>query len=263
MKIVHCINSLKKVSGGTTFFVSDLSDELAKMNVDVLLISQLSKKTKSCLKDLYLPSQKNIKIELIENEDNIIDKFFATSYRKKLIKFINENTSLMHITGLWQPSSHAAFVISRKYSIPTIVSPQGMLEPWALNNKFYKKKISWYLYQCKDLKYADVLHATAEQEAENFKKLGLKQPIAVIPNGINLNNYKNNLKVCINHNLNSNKKDYRRKLLFLSRIHPKKGLINLVNAWEKLKPNNWRVVVAGPDEGGHKHEVEALIKKKN
>ena len=58
------------------------------------------------------------------------------------------------------------------------------------------------------------------------------------------------------------KKNEQRKLLFLSRIHPKKGLIELVKAWERLRPNNWKVIVAGPDERGHKKEVEDLIKKK-
>ena len=84
-----------------------------------------------------------------------------------------------------------------------------------------------------------MLHATAEQEAENLKKLGLKQPIAIIPNGINFKDYDKtqNISKFNNNELLVKKKDYRRKLLYLSRIHPKKGLINLVKAWEKLKSN--------------------------
>lgn len=253
------------MSGGTTFFASDLSDELAKIGVDVLIFSNSSKNKDSNLKDLYLPKNKDIKIQLIEHQDNFISKIFAASYRKELTKRINENVNLMHITGLWEPSTHASFALARKYSIPTIVSPQGMLEPWALNNSFYKKKFSWYLYQNRDLKYINVLHATAEQEAENLKKLGLKQPIAIIPNGINFKDYdktQNISKFNNNNELYVKKKDYRRKLLYLSRIHPKKGLINLVKAWEKLKPNKWKVIVAGPDEGGHRQDVEKLISEK-
>ena len=265
MKIIQCISSLEKISGGTTFFASDLSDELAKIGVDVLIFSNILKNKDSNLKDLYLPKNKDIKIQLIEHQDNFISKIFATSYRKELTKRINENVNLMHITGLWEPSTHASFALARKYSIPTIVSPQGMLEPWALNNSFYKKKFSWYLYQNRDLKYTNVLHATAEQEAENLKKLGLKQPIAIIPNGINFKDYdktQNISKFNNNNELLVKKKDYRRKLLYLSRIHPKKGLINLVKAWEKLKSNKWKVIVAGPDEGGHRQDVEKLISEK-
>ena len=253
------------MSGGTTFFVSDLSDELAKIGVDVMLFSNILKNKDSNFKDLYLPKNKNIKIQLIEHQDNFISKIFAASYRKELTKsIINENVNLIHITGLWEPSVHASFALARKHLIPTIVSPQGMLEPWALNNNFYKKKFSWYLYHNRDLKYINVLHATAEQEAENLKRLGLKQPIAIIPNGINLENYDKtqNISKFDNNKLYGAKKDDRRKLLYLSRIHPKKGLINLVKAWEKLKPNKWKVIVAGPDEGGHRQEVEKLISEK-
>jgi glycosyltransferase involved in cell wall biosynthesis len=253
------------MSGGTTFFVSDLSDELAKIGVDVMLFSNTLKNKDSNFKDLYLPKNKDIKIQLIEHQDNFISKIFAASYRKELTKsIINENVNLMHITGLWEPSVHASFALARKHLIPTIVSPQGMLEPWALNNNFYKKKFSWYLYQNRDLKYINVFHATAEQEAENLKRLGLKQPIAIIPNGINLENYDKtqNISKFDNNKLYGAKKDDRRKLLYLSRIHPKKGLINLVKAWEKLKSNKWKVIVAGPDEGGHRQEVEKLISEK-
>ena len=130
-----------------------------------------------------------------------------------------------------------------------------MLEPWALNNNLIKKKIAWHLYQKKDLNFADVIHATAEQEAENLRKLGLKKPIAIIPNGINFSNYNDGKNFY-------SKKDDRRQLLFLSRIHPKKGLIELVKAWENLNPKKWKVVVAGPDEDGHGLEVENLIKEK-
>jgi glycosyltransferase involved in cell wall biosynthesis len=264
VKIIHCISSLKKKSGGTTFFVSDLSYELGKNGINVSLISQFSKNKDPSFRDLYLPLQERVKIELSEYEKNVFNKIFATSYRLKLIESIKKNVNIIHITGLWEPSTHAAFSIARKYSIPTIVSPQGMLEPWALNNSFYKKKIAWYLYQQNDLKSVNVIHATAEQEAVNLKRLGFKQPIAIIPNGVNIENNNNNQKYSnqdIYQKFNQ-KKNEQRKLLFLSRIHPKKGLIELVEAWDRLKPNNWKVIIAGPDENGHKKEVEDLISKK-
>ena len=105
-----------------------------------------------------------------------------------------------------------------------------MLEPWALNNNLIKKKIAWHLYQKRDLNFADVIHATAEQEAENLRKLGLKQPIAIIPNGINFSNYNDG---------NFYSKKMSKTITFLSRIHPKKGLIELVKAWENLN-QKWK-----------------------
>ena len=255
VKIIKCISSLKKKGGGTSFLVSDLSDGLVNNGVDVILISQFLKKEKFSLNDFYLPSQKKVQIELIQIENNFFKKIYAYSYRLKLNQCLNQNVDLLHLTGIWEPSSHASIIFAKKHSIPTVISPQGMLEPWALNNNFIKKKIAWHLYQKKDLNFADVIHATAEKEAENLRKLGLKQPIAIIPNGINFSNYNDSKKFY-------SKKDDRQQLLFLSRIHPKKGLIELVKAWENLNPKKWKVVVAGPDEDGHRLEVENLIKEK-
>ncbi len=255
VKIIKCISSLKKKSGGTSFLVSDLSDELVNNGTEVILISQFLKKEKFFLNDFYFPSQKKVQIELSEIENNFFKKIYASSYRLKLNQFLNKNVDLLHLTGIWEPLSHASIILAKKNFIPIVISPQGMLEPWALNNNFLKKKIAWYIYQKKDLNLADVIHATAEQEAENLRKIGLKQPIAIIPNGINFSNYTDTKKFNL-------KKDDRRQLLFLSRIHPKKGLIELVKAWENLNPKKWKVVIAGPDEDGHKSDVEALIREK-
>src|SRR6185436_18981196 len=50
-------------------------------------------------------------------------------------------------------------------------------------------------------------------------------------------------------------------MLFLSRLHPKKGLLDLVEAWSRLRPEHWRLVIAGPDEGGHRAQVASAISR--
>ena len=75
---------------------------------------------------------------------------------------------------------------ARERNIPYIISPRGMLEPWALNAGKWKKKLAMALFQRKDLANAACIHATAQMEAENIRKLGFKNPIAIIPNGIEL-----------------------------------------------------------------------------
>ncbi len=97
---------------------------------------------------------------------------------------------------------------------------------------------------------AAVLHATADEEADNLRTLGLMNPIAVIPNGVDLPEL---------HRMDG--RDGIRTALFLSRIHPVKGLLNLVRAWAVLKPSGWRVVVAGPDQGGHETKVKAAVRE--
>lgn len=125
-----------------------------------------------------------------------------------------------------------------------------MLEPWAVNHRAWKKRLAWWLYQRRDLQTARVLHATAAQEADNLRRLGLSQPIAVIPNGIDL-------PTGVEHRRLT---EGRRVALFLSRIHPVKGLLNLVEAWRLVRPAGWRLLIAGPDEDGHRAVVEQRIR---
>ena len=173
---------------------------------------------------------------------------------------------LLHDNGLWLPTNHAAAQVAREMQIPFLISPRGMLTPWAMRFHGMKKRVAWLLYQRRDLQSARVLHATSRQEAEEFRALGLKQPVAVIPNGVALPPPN-----CEFRTPNSE----LRTVLFLSRIHPVKGLLDLVEAWASVQQSavggrwsvvggqpKWRVVVAGGDENGHLAVVKAEIRKK-
>ena len=155
---------------------------------------------------------------------------------------------ILHSHGLWQPLMHWTARYARRADIPLVIHPRGMLEPWALAYRGWKKRWALTLYQMRDLETAMVLLATAQQEAEHFRQMGLRQPIAVIPNGVELPAATQSLVP--NRNVNQTK-----RALFLSRIHPKKGLLNLLDAWACVQPQQWQLQLAGPDEGGHLAEV--------
>ena len=93
---------------------------------------------------------------------------------------------LVHIHGIWSWKLHKVAVMCRKAGVPYVIAPRGMLEPWSLKQKGLKKKIARWLYQDRDLKLAAALHATAESEADQFRKLGFKNKIIVSPNGVNV-----------------------------------------------------------------------------
>ena len=97
------------------------------------------------------------------------------------------------------------------------------------------------------------LHATADAEAEHLRTLGLRAPIAVVPNGVTIPE---------TGKQSAGSPDRTRQALFLSRIHPKKGLLNLVDAWAEIDPENWTLVIAGPSENNHRAEVEARVREK-
>jgi len=127
-----------------------------------------------------------------------------------------------------------------------------MLEPWALSYRRWKKAPVWWLWERRVISSAAVLHATAETEAANIRRLGIKNPIAVIPNGVDIPDRGR-------RGGGSGQPD--RTVLFLSRIHPIKGLLNLVRAWALVRPAGWHLVIAGPDEGRHEQEVRRAVRQ--
>lgn len=156
---------------------------------------------------------------------------------------------IVHDTGLWLLTNHVAASVSRGLDLPRVLSPRGMLTAWALQHRGWKKKIAWSIYQHRDLETARLLHATSTAEAEDFRAAGLKQPIAVIPNGVDVPAVVPSRAA----------PGGLRTALYLSRLHPKKGPLNLVEAWARVRPAGWRVVVAGGGEGPHRAELEAAI----
>jgi glycosyltransferase involved in cell wall biosynthesis len=163
--------------------------------------------------------------------------------------------SIIHQHALWLRSSHSVTSFAHANKVPLVIAPRGMLEPWAMNNSKWKKKLAWALYQKRDLERATAFHATALSEAESIRRLGFKQPIAVIPNGVELPKLPQSSII-------SHQSSDKKTALFLSRIHPKKGLPMLLDTWKKLAPSDWRLVIAGNDDGGHvpalRAKVEAL-----
>jgi glycosyltransferase involved in cell wall biosynthesis len=165
--------------------------------------------------------------------------------------------SIIHQHGIWLRSSHASTTFAYKNSIPLVIAPRGMLEPWAINNSRWKKKIAWALYQKRDLWRATAFHATAMSEAESIRRLGFKQPIAVIPNGVCLPEAGDGgWRMSESGDASSTK-----TALFLSRINPKKGLPMLLDAWQRIAPAGWRLVIAGNDDSKHLPVIERKIRE--
>ena len=163
---------------------------------------------------------------------------------------------IIHSNGLWHPFNHWFSAFARQHRIPLVLQPHGMLEPWALTWHENKKRLALMFYQRMDLESVSLFMATSDQEAESIRKLGFRQPIAVIPNGIESSD-----KCYVVKRRQDFSKEKPRRALFLSRIHPKKGLINLVNAWALANASDWVLQIAGPDEGGHLSEVFTLAKR--
>lgn len=169
--------------------------------------------------------------------------------------------------GLWMYPSIATSQWHSKTGRPYIVHPHGMLDPWAVRNSGIKKRIAAKLYEDRHLRNAACIRALCQSEAESIRLSGLKNPIAVIPNGIDLPEEDHGLRTTDHGPLIGLTAAGRKVLLYLGRIHPKKGLVNLLRAWAQVcspspvvrgPASEWVLVIAGWDQNGHEAELKRL-----
>ena len=229
MRVLHTIDSLRSETGGPARTVPALAGALANQGLQIDLWAR------DWPADFQAPA--HVKTH--------------TGSLAALLGAGEIRADIWHEHGIWLRTNHEACRLAARAGTPRVVSPRGMLEPWALRHRRWKKKIAWWLYQRGDLQRAAALHATAEAEAAQFRRLGLRSPITVIPNGVAIPDRARRPR----------SGDRMRTALFLSRVHPKKGLPLLVEAWAKVRPEGWLMRVVGPDEQHHSAEVKMLAQQ--
>ena len=177
--------------------------------------------------------------------------YYSAKLKQVFLSEVSEN-DIIHLHSLWLYLSIVISIAQKRKKAKKIISTHGMLDRWALSNGKIKKKLALNLFERRNLNTADCIHALCFQEYMDIRKIAPEKPVAIIPNGINL-------PIRINRPPNKNKNT----LLFISRIHPKKGLINLIKAWSKLKPNHWQLKIAGPNENNHLEELLEIVRNLN
>jgi poly(glycerol-phosphate) alpha-glucosyltransferase len=177
---------------------------------------------------------------------------------------LEADADLLHRHGLWTYPSVAVSAWHRKFRQPYVISPHGMLDPWAVKNSGWKKRLAWMAYEREHLQNAACLRALCDSEARAMRQFGLKNPICVIPNGVTA--------FPLPDRASSRGPDSpfraipgnRNVLLYLGRLHPKKGLVNLLLAWKsalQARPalaDSWALAIAGWDQGGHENHLREL-----
>ena len=241
MKILHVIPGLSRESGGPSRSVQGLVAGLNAAGIEMWLLS------------------------LVKGDEpwiNGVTHFINGEPFEAVVERIRPD--IVHLHCIWSPALHRCAAICRRRRIPYVIAPRGMLEPWSLEQKWLKKKIARYLYQDHDLKRAAALHATAASEAEQFRRLGFKNPIIVSPNGVNVP------KEWGTGSGERGTEEGIRRVLFVSRMHPKKGVIELVEAWNALTTHNPQFTnwicelvytVSGETEREYETKVRAKVKE--
>lgn len=242
---------LSKTGGGTSYSVPAWSNSLAREQVQRTLMTvqssgeEISEYVDQSL--VQLITVKGLKIPFLKYR-------WSPGFQKYLFRVCKANNiELIHNHGIWLGSNHSASIVAKKLGIPLIITPHGMLTNWSFNYKWYKKRIAWWLFQKEDLNQARVVHLTSNAEEKDLRQLGYRGNTAIIPNGVDIPTWREMPLL---------EKSYR-TALFVSRIHPKKGLLNLVEAWHQVRPKGWKMRLIGPDEGGYKAVVQEAVKERD
>ena len=162
----------------------------------------------------------------------------------------------VHIHGVWQ--KHCAFTshLARRAHKPYIVSAHGMLDSWALQHRGLKKAVYSFLVEKHNLRHAACLHALTQAEAEDCRRFAGRRPVAIVPNGVTIPGGDSELFFGQFPQLRG-----RKLVLFLGRLHPKKGLDLLARAWPQIAASSPEphLVIAGPDYEQTRERTEALV----
>jgi glycosyltransferase involved in cell wall biosynthesis len=178
--------------------------------------------------------------------------------------FAGENFDIIHQHGAFLPISLFTKSLSKK--IKVLISPHGLFEPERLEMQSRKKVIARLLFENSNFKNSACLVACSEQEALNLEALNFDVPIAILPNGIEEDFLlkETSLEERASFRKKKNIPEDKKVLLFISRIHPLKGLVLLLEVLSKMKDqfqkSNWLLVIAGIDENNHQEELNNLVK---
>jgi len=237
MKILTFISSLDINSGGPSRSVPMLVKGLVEFGVDVTLMTIRSK---------------NMNVHALEGTTARLKVLEPSFTRKEIAQYLkDEKYHLIQIQSMWDWPYHKVMVEARKLGIPYIVTPRGMLEPWSLSQKKWKKKLAWWLYQRNDVQKSVCVFTTAKMEAEHVTNLGITTCKAVIPNGIETDSYPCKTSVDV----------VKKQVLFLSRVHVKKGIEVLFEVWKQIHPDyeDWQLLVIGNGEAEYIHSLENRV----
>ena len=241
MKFACLIDSMSRNAGGVQLSVKRLAQELHHRGDETRVFSLRDEHTEADLAG-WQPVPVSLSTAVGPRRFG-----FAPGLGRQLRNFAPD---LVQTHGLWTYTSWVSLQWHRRTGGPCFVHPHGMLDPWAVRHSGIKKRLVAGLFENRHLREAGCLRALCQSEAEAFRAYGIAAPVAIIPNGIDLPEERPVLP-----------KAETKILLYLGRLHPKKGLPLLIEAWAACRPRDWQLVIAGWDEKDHEGELKTQCRE--
>jgi glycosyltransferase involved in cell wall biosynthesis len=247
--VLHVIKDLKPSSGGPTRSAPVLMDELFEEKINLSLVT-FSRKGEAIL----LPMNSGIKSYIVGGFWDLMRSLNFLGKNKITLKYLLKNIDILHIHGLWSYQTSILAIISIMSDIKLVIHPRGMLSKSAINSKKYKKRLALLLYQRFILKRASLIYVTSRDEYNDVLEFSQSDKIIMVPN----NGRRKLSKDFKSLNQNSNN---TYNFLFISRLHPLKGLDNLLIAFKNLKQSNWHLTIAGPGSIKYLRKLHTTCKR--
>lgn len=238
INIIHNIYSIDKSIGGPIFSMSVLAEAQARLGHNVTVISSQSKNHNN-------PVNFYEKINLI-----LLPCFtkykYMTNWTTSILN-LNEMPDVIHTYGIWTYHNYIAYKFSLKYDIPHILAPCGMLYKEGMGKSYFTKKIAWEIFQKRVLQNISCFHAKSDQEISNIFSVFSNLNIEKIPNPLPSVNQAHLLEENLTFEKHIKNKNI---LLYIGRLVKRKGIKDLISAWDKLmlKKSDWVLLIVGDDE---------------
>lgn len=243
MKILQTIAGFGAHNGGTSTCTYDLISALHQINCDVDLMSIASP-------DLMGEGESWIQAL----PDDYISSYGYSNNMNHFLK--HSDYDLYHTNGMWMHCNHETCLVARRKNKPYIITPHGMLYPQALARSAWKKKLLLNFGGVnKDLLQADCIHVTCQEEMKHYRELGFKNPVAVIPNPVPIPEFIKDIQ----------RDDTIKRFGFLGRLHPRKNVEALINAWINLGNvvKDAQLIIMGKGDAEYEEMLKEKVRKNN
>ena len=243
--LLHVLDSIADEASGPSYSVPRLCDALAEAggNVTLMTLGGTARTGASWRHEPHEPDFADVPV---------LGRLRVSGDLRRALEVEARSAGIVHAHGLWlMPNVYPAWAAA-KAGCPFVVSPRGMLGPAALRFSARKKRLFWLMAQRGALRSAACIHATSRLEYDDVRAFGMRNPVAVIPNGID-----------VPAAVDKRERPHgdAKVALYLGRIHPKKGLDQLFAAWTALgaASSGWRLDVVGPLDSDYARQQAALF----
>ncbi|ELS02165.1 glycosyltransferase [Xenococcus sp. PCC 7305] len=265
MKILHVIPSIALVRGGPSQAVLAMVKALMYQGINAEIVTTNDNGNNLLDVSLGIKTEyKCVPVRFFARYSPKIHSVREFAFSGQLTHWLWHNVTnydLIHVHAIFSYPSTAAMFIARLKDIPYICRPLGQLCHWSLQQGYQKKRAYLGLIEKANLNASKALHFTTKQEQKEADNLNLKSTSFILPHGISIPvpipeariKLRNKLQVADNETI----------ILFLARLHPKKGLDYLISALGKLTHKSFIFVLAGNGDPGYEIEVENLLHQHN